>query len=671
MDVDVMTRVNRTKTATATLPWLMYPWLAELQHLGVLRAMDVEFAQFFAQKQPTQLQEAACLVASLLSAHVGRKHLCLALDSVKATDPFSLGVMATELRLPTVVIDDALLTQFNHVAHVQGRELPPEHALLVVQRGKLYLARYWHYEHALACALLQRQQQHTALDLNTAKTWLDKLFVDHASTIDWQKMACAVASVNQFSVITGGPGTGKTTTVTRLLLLLNAVAETNLPVVRLVAPTGKAAMRLSESIKDAKVKLAGQLKANEDVATQHLITHIVDDASTIHRLLGVIPHSATFRFNQERRLPLDVLIVDEASMVDLPLMAKLVSALPDHAKLILLGDKDQLASVEAGSVMGDICDLPNLVSGDYECGSQQFGVLQHLVNYPLVSSSAPKLFSDSVIALRVSHRFDAKSGIGKLAKAVNNGDTREIQAIVAATISGPEAHSAFPDVVFHSHTANDIAALVQSAAQRYRKTFQMIRQCQDTVHEHVVDVLESFNRFRVLCALRRSEYGVEQLNQSIEQALYRQGMVQLTDQSGRWYVGKPIMISANDYQLSLFNGDIGILLPDAEGRLKAWFIQPDGTVLSVFPNRLPAHETVYAMTIHKSQGSEFDEVAILLPDHKYIGAQSIVTRELVYTGITRAKSALHLYAEPSILLRSAQITTQRASGLAERLYSTV
>lgn len=644
---------------STALPWVQYSWLVTLQTLNLVRPIDVEFAQYFAQQQNADHREFACWLATLVSVHLGRKHLCLSINAIEQHELVLLAANQPELSIPHFAISESLISALKGVATLQQEsEHPDLDAILVLQRGKLYFARYWNYEKSLADQLRSRQTQWSQIDPLLAKQWLDKLFAEQ-TTIDWQKMACAVASLRQFSVITGGPGTGKTTTVTRLLLLLNALAKNNLPVVKLVAPTGKAAMRLSESIKEAKQKLSKQLNAADSLTTQSLIDNIVDDAATIHRLLGVIPHSANFRFTAQRRLPLDILIVDEASMVDLPLMAKLVSALPDHAKLILLGDKDQLASVEAGSVMGDICRLPNLTSGEYQCGQQQQPLLQQLTGYKINAVAQPQQFADSVIALRVSHRFDANSGIGKLATAVNKGDGQSISALIRQP---PQ------DIALFQHSATDVASLVQHSAQQYRETFQLIRQLGAEAYQHVVEVLASFNRFRVLCALRRSEFGIEMLNQRIEQALYRQGLIQINEQTGRWYVGKPIMISANDYQLNLFNGDIGILLPDSAGRLKAWFIQPDGSVCSVFPNRLPAHENVYAMTIHKSQGSEFDEVAILLPDHKYIGAQSIVTRELVYTGITRARKSLQLYAEPSILLRSAQITTQRASGLAERLY---
>ncbi|MEG0010279.1 MAG: exodeoxyribonuclease V subunit alpha, partial [Aeromonas sp.] len=461
-------------------------------------------------------------------------------------------------------------------------------------------------------ALLARAQAASELSA------LDML-VPEALCCNGQKLAAATAAARPFAVISGGPGTGKTTTVAKLLAILveTGLQQGKAPAIRLVAPTGKAAARLTESIGSALQAL--------DLAPE-VVTAIPTEAGTLHRLLGVIPSRSQFRHHKGNPLHLDLLVVDEASMVDLPMMARLLDALPKSARLILLGDKDQLASVEAGAVLGDICSF---ISQGISLGQADW--LSRQTGYRLQGSSTGAPVRDSLCLLAKSWRFDKHSGIGQLARACNDGDVAALEAVWG---------QGFNDISLHPWVGDAYEGLIALGVEGYGAYLKAAREGQDPAA-----VFEAFNGFQILCALRDGPFGVEGLNQRLELALSRVGLVQ---RDGDWYAGRPVMVVRNDHGIGLYNGDMGLCLPDDTGRLKVWFEQPDGSLRSLLPSRLPPHETVYAMTIHKSQGSEFAHTVLVLPD----GPSPLLTRELVYTGITRAKARLALYGDRALLAQA-------------------
>ncbi|WP_310597967.1 exodeoxyribonuclease V subunit alpha [Aeromonas aquatica] len=462
---------------------------------------------------------------------------------------------------------------------------------------------------------------------------LDAL-VPEALCCNGQKLAAATAAARPFAVISGGPGTGKTTTVAKLLAILveTGLQQGKATAIRLVAPTGKAAARLTESIGAA---LQGLDLAPEVVAA------IPTEAGTLHRLLGVIPGRSQFRHHAGNPLHLDLLVVDEASMVDLPMMARLLDALPRHARLILLGDKDQLASVEAGAVLGDICSFT--AQG---MSPEQADWLSRQTGYRLQGTPAGAPVRDSLCLLTKSWRFDQYSGIGQLARACNDGDGAALEAVWSA---------GFKDISLHPWVGEAYEALIAQGVEGYGAYLKAAREGMDPAA-----VFKAFNGFQLLCALRDGPFGVLGLNERLELALSRAGLIQ---RDGDWYAGRPVMVVRNDHGIGLYNGDMGLCLPDETGRLKVWFEQPDGSLRALLPSRLPPHETVYAMTIHKSQGSEFAHTVLVLPD----SPSPLLTRELVYTGITRAKARLDLYGDRALLAQAVRKKTERYSGLAQRL----
>jgi len=567
---------------------------------------------------------------------------------------------------------------------------------LVVMQGRLYFSRYWFYQQQVFYTISSRL--HSVSDQTQAQTkelsnTLQTLFVQDANKEtaqpDWQMLAAANACLNRFSVITGGPGTGKTTTVTRLLAALIS-QQPNLRIA-LAAPTGKAAARLVESILAAKAKLAQAFP---------LAAKIPVASFTLHRLLGWRPDG--FSYNHKKTLPYDLVIVDEASMVDLPMMAQLMEALAANTRLILLGDKDQLASVEAGSVLGDLCDSGVMVNGypahglqadrskqlEALCGMQQ-GYLNEYIE-----ANAP-LMANSLTQLRVSHRFTQDSGIGKLAAAVNAGQFSQVQ----------QSFTQYDDIHCYTNLAapfsKDLttqtreaeAAWQQQVINGYSQYLQAIEQ-----GESPYQVLQLFNKFQLLCALRQGSSGLQALNDRVQSLLQNRGLLNIDNHQGagfnhsseqsRWYVGRPVMISRNDYELNLFNGDIGIAMMVeskvggiaegiADGRkgkkeLRVCFATEDTSadssaqpkVRQLLPTRLPSHETAFAMTVHKSQGSEFADVALVLPDNH----SPVISRELIYTAITRAKKSFSLYSNDEVLAAGVNSQIERASGLRDLLF---
>lgn len=677
--------------------------LAKAKKISVL---DHQFAKFIAQFESDGL---VVLAAALISYQSNQGHVCVYLDSSALSTLFGLNEFDLQQHIRPLLAqlpDGVNQWHTAMITALQNSESQGENAPLTLQDNRLYLQRYWQNEQHISEFLINRSTQinyqnikeplQTLFNVDLAFCWqkLNELksqglslatfcsdyfhlrndigietdaLVEYltniesideleqlsqqftpAQCIDWQQVAVAQACANQFSVISGGPGTGKTTTVTKLLALLVHLSQNSLSQIKgsltieLVAPTGKAAARLTESISGAidKLNVSDEIK-------RAIPTH----ASTIHRLLGVIPNRVDFKHNHRNPLHVDVLIVDEASMIDISLMAKLLSAIAPHTKLILLGDKDQLSSVEAGAVFADICQGISQGPNYSENAKQWLNTqTEFLVNDVCYSSHDKTVIDDGLCLLQKSYRFNEKSGIGALAKAVNNGDVNELKAVW---------NKGFDDISLTSGEQNQ-QSIVQLSVMGYKNYLNSAKHINS--EEDVAALLKQFNQFQLLSPVREGNFGIDGLNEKIEQQLARHKFISLNQ--GTWYVGRPIMIVSNDHSQQLFNGDIGIVLPPLDGdaqltQNRVYFKMADGSIKSFLPSRLPDHETVYAMTIHKSQGSEFDDVVISIPP-KWT---PLLTRELIYTGITRAKKTVSIFTDVGILQKAALTKTQRFSGL--------
>ncbi|MEQ5803032.1 exodeoxyribonuclease V subunit alpha [Halomonas sp. H10-9-1] len=744
----------------AALFALLDRWVAR----GWLRSLDRAFAVFLYReaKAANEVSEASpllLLAAALASHQLGRGHVCLDLAQTLATPDLALSLppegdsLEDPPPLPSRVMAALELDAWRAALAQPDLVAPGPGSTPLVLAGsrehpRLYLRRYWQHEQDIHTRINERlgdaKGDDETPDATRLRPILDALFPDRGETnpqIDWQKAACALAGRSRFAVITGGPGTGKTTTVVRLLALLQALAlgeneGKGALRIRLAAPTGKAAARLNESISaqvsrlplDELVAATGLTTTLERVASEdearrsptktrslravneqfekdsnaasssavaHLREVIPKEVSTLHRLLGSRPDTRRFRHDRHNPLPLDVLVVDEASMVDVGMMAAMLEALPPRARLVLLGDKDQLASVEAGSVLGDLCARAE--GGHYTPATAEW--LSQATGQPLPTETLDadgQPLDQAIAMLRVSHRFTADSGIGQLAAAINLDaePAAKRRAITTALTHG------FADLSHLKLSADDERGLARLAVTGCPERFALHQTSaraadappvgyrhflttmaegrpaddadQAAFDDWAREVLAAHGDFQLLCALRRGPWGVEGLNERVRQALEREKLIDSQDGRQRWYPGRPVLVTRNDYGLGLMNGDIGITLdlprpgtaPGDNNRhlLRVAFPATDGTnrIKWVLPSRLQAVETVFAMTVHKSQGSEFTHAALVLPDTP----NPILTRELVYTGITRARHWLTLVETGrGQLMDAAQQRVMRVSGL--------
>jgi exodeoxyribonuclease V alpha subunit len=449
--------------------------------------------------------------------------------------------------------------------------------------------------------------------------------------LPWQTAAAISGALNNFTIITGGPGTGKTTTVAKLLAVLFSMNPSLK--VALAAPTGKAAARMAESLKAASAK---------GLNSSELFNRL--QPSTIHRLLRNVPGTTRFKFNADNPLHYDVVIIDECSMIDVALFAKLLDAIGKKTRLIMLGDKDQLASVEAGSLFGDLCQLQETIN---RFSNERISFINSFVpeeekKLPDSNGDNPgTILSQHIIELKDSHRFSDTKGIGRFSKAVISNNVPVLQEFIDVSQD---------DQV--SIDVNGSHAVFEEFILGYKEYI---------LEKNISAALRSLNKLRVLCAVREGDQGLYTLNRHIEEFLRRKGLLK---HAGEFYEHRPVMITRNNYRLGLYNGDTGILRYDEHGVLRAWFENTEGKIISVLPVYLTQIETVFAMTIHKSQGSEFDSVMVVLPVSTRSG---LLTRELLYTAVTRAKIKVVIRSTPEIILDTALQQVDRGSGISDRL----
>lgn len=689
--------------------------LAAWRASGLVRALDLALARQLVEADPG-MPATLVLAAALVAQAEGSGHACLdlawlAADPVGCTGwPESEGARLREaLQALPASADQARAAwqERSSLAHARdaGQDAP---APLVLDGHRLYLSRLWGCERRVAAQVFQRASRMRPADgeledVAVLRGWLSALFSEDrpappaldsggpssatgtggpaGAEQDGQRLACALVLRSGWTVLTGGPGTGKTYTAARMLAMLWAAHPGPQPLrVGLAAPTGKAAARLRQAIERTLLSLRARLPrvvrgSGQDAQVPESLPSGFGPALTLHKLLGARPGTRRFAHDAQHPLDLDVLLVDEASMVHLELMDALLEALPPNTRVVLLGDRDQLASVEAGSVLADLC-----------AGAEGVGwPLQSVEWVRSISGQALPIAAGPVAAHRQqtvtlsrTHRF--AGGIGALAAAVNRGDAAasiELLSRAGQDAGGDPQRDIAAISGRLDHAVASLAADGRPGAPGgYGDYLSWMGSPRPELRREdfaawVAQLLERFDRFRVLCALREGPQGVQGLNLAIERELARRGWLPST--RGAWYEGRPVMVTRNEAALGLFNGDIGVVLhtPGVAGRdgrsssggLRAWFPGVDGPH-SVSVNRLTDVETAFAMTVHKSQGSEFGHVALVLPERD----NAVLSRELLYTGITRARQALTVCAgEPSVWLAAVARRTRRASGLADRL----
>jgi exodeoxyribonuclease V alpha subunit len=601
----------------------------ELKNSGCFFPIDIHFAGLIARLNENPKRE-VILAAALASNSTQKRHVCLDLKSV-AGKPLSVNGETTGIKCPPLP-DWIDILKASRIVGTPGEFKP----LILDKSHRLYLYRYWHYENYLAARLRELAgSESPPLDYGILRDGLNRLFPsDKSGIIDYQKIAAFIAVTRRLCVISGGPGTGKTATIARILALL--LEQNQALRIALCAPTGKACAGLKESIRENKdsLNIADSIKSL-----------IPDTAFTIHRLLKTIPHSPYFRHDDRNPLPFDVLIVDETSMVDLALLAKLVSALLSKASLILLGDRNQLASVEAGAVMGDIFG-----SQESHSYSKSFCELHESVTGETIeyrrSAGAPAPLADCIVELSHSYRFGRESGIGVLSRKIIDNDINGACLILR--------ENKFNDVRwFFPSPQKNLSTIIKDYAGEWSEEY--------FADGDPLSILGRLNRRQVFCALREGPYGVKAINNLIDNILKSLMPDALV------HSRKPIIITENDYDLGLFNGDIGIILPDrdSDNKSRAFFIDSEGDLRKYPLSRLPAYEAAYAITVHKSQGSEFDEIMLILPDRD----SPVLTRELFYTALTRARQKAVIHGDENIIRACLARTSERMSALAEYLWT--
>ena len=618
-------------------------FITRLYDMDNFNKIDIHFARFIAMLAKENDPDIV-LASALVSQVTGDGDVCLDLRTYAGKTIQSQKEGDSKIRCPELPIWREKLIACPAVGP-PGEKRP----LILDQKNRLYLFRYWEYEHNLVEAI-QKKAQRTLnnLDYGILKESLRRLFPEVSTdTPDRQKLGAIVAALRNLCVISGGPGTGKTTTIAKILAVLLEQSRDQKLKICLAAPTGKASARMAEAIQVAKQELN---------CRSHIKDLIPREASTIHRLLKSIPDSPYFYHNAERQLPADLVVVDEASMVDLALMSKLVMALSDDTHLILVGDKDQLASVEAGSVLGDICGH-NAKDGFVNDFYQELDCTGAEKLDPIIQQChAGRGLHDCIVLLKNNYRFAAESGIGGVSRAVNQGNFERAVSLIADTQRLDINREVY------ATTGDFYLSLKEQVLEGYTRYFET-----GDPHEAIV----RFQEFQILCAVKKGPFGVDAINRFSEIVLMERGLIDpVVLKNHVWYPGRPVLITRNDYQLGLFNGDIGITMPDVASNganLRVFFPGSDGKPRVFLPHRLPAHETVFAMTIHKSQGSEFDKIVLVLPNTD----SPVLTRELLYTGITRAKERVAIWGHDEILRLTIDRKLKRTSGLRDALWDSI
>jgi len=596
--------------------------------------LDRHFAGFITRLSGIDSEE-LMLASLLVSSRTAKGDICVNIPEIagkRIADVF--GDASQSLRFPEYKTWLSILKE-SQVVGGHGDYRP----LILDDSGRLYLYRYWEYEQLLAKNITARiTEPPLTVDRALLRDGIERLFPkDDNLQTDWQRVAACASAVRRFLVISGGPGTGKTSTVIKILALLleQALAKGQGHSIALAAPTGKAAARLKESI---------TLSLQSLNCSDEIKAFIPEETFTIHRLLGTRVGSPYFRFNADNQLTHDIVVVDESSMADLALMSKLFQAVPLSSQIILLGDRDQLASVESGAVLGDICD-----TGNKHVHSEGFAaIVKSSADEKIESSNREPLIADSLVMFNKSYRFESDSGIGAFSQAVKMGNADAALQILKA--------DAFDDIHFtQCADAKQLSsALVSQVINGYRPYLR---------EDDHAEAFRLFSGYTILCALRHGPWGVEAINSAVERILRAAGLINPVN---RWYCGRPVMVTRNDYVIRLFNGDVGIVLPDLADRSnqRVYFPSAEGTFRKILPLQLPEHETAYAMTVHKSQGSEFDRVLLLLPDRE----SPVLSRELLYTAITRARKRVEVWGTENILRFMINNPTRRTSGLRDALW---
>ena len=635
---------------------------------GLFNDIDIYFAELVCRLARDE-NSYALFLAALLASYVvnDRRQICLPLTGLP--ENFSVWLLSgNEIDLDAESVARLATLQWPenweavlaaHAAVTGPEDAHLKQHLLVLDNGRLYLQRYWDYEQRLAEMIKLRLKASPAIfpsstrPLSEVAPRFAGVFADNS--LNYQAAAVCAGLRNRFTIISGGPGCGKTSVVTAIAALwLESEPSVR---ITLCAPTGRAQARLRQALLEES-----EFLDLPDAVKEKLINL---QSATIHRLLGYRPGRG-FRYFGENRLPVDLLIVDEASMVPLTLMANLFTALPEACKVILLGDRNQLASVEAGAVLGDLSSTgaENFFSDSFMADFARLtGTAVAGLPSPAVPAGEPGaeklLFQDHIIELEKSYRFAPDGGIARLQREILTpfaGDKNRLPEILTNDASG--------EVGLRYLSGAGLGC--ESALYSFLSEIKIEFAGREVPFRSYIDAPDiktafaMFAGFRLLSPLRRGPLGVGNLNRIMMQVVGGSGF-------GRYSQGASVMITRNAPQLGLYNGDIGLVWPDESGRLMVWFEQADGDFTPFTPLQLPGHESAFATTVHKAQGSGFQKVVLVWPG----GNPALLTREMLYTGITRAARRVEIWlpekASLNLLVAACGCQVERSSGLLQAL----
>ncbi|MCH8557554.1 MAG: exodeoxyribonuclease V subunit alpha [Balneolia bacterium] len=637
-----------------------FPGLTEkLREAGVLESIDLALMRFFRHKGVKN--ESVILTIGLLSASNRLGHSALDIELLNDNPATIFGRPGKEM--PSFGSYKADLKSLSVCEMIGAPSAVKQPVLPVILDGRrLYFNRFFSYENQISekirkLSMASARSSDSEAVPDELKRWFGGLFDSGPESL-YQRVSGVAALNRRLTVVTGGPGTGKTYAVLRILTLLIAQSEGRTPSIAIAAPTGKAANRVRESLANGLDELRKSSQAKlpefEDIAD-----HIPSKAQTIHRLLGSRYRSTMFKHNRDNPLPYDIIIIDEASMIDIALMSKLLDALHGNSRLILLGDKHQLASVESGAVFADICSSPELnrFSRSFADFCSSAGIT--LPDENIVPDEEAAEMDDAIVELEYSRRFSSESGIGRLASLINKGDAEGAIRLLE------EGHD---DIIWHQKAPLDCLGEVMPDIKAQFESYKA------SALSHS-EKLQNMTRFQILCAHRKGEGGVDEINVDIERRL---GIRVSDKEGGQWYEGRPVMMTRNDYQLKLYNGDTGITVLSGDEysdqrrlrvAVEAFDTADDGDkseAVSLRPvAQLQEMETCWALSVHKSQGSEYGTIFLALPKED----SPVLTRELIYTAVTRAKKKVIIAGSRKMLKSAITRKTLRFSGLADRLRS--
>ncbi|URJ25333.1 exodeoxyribonuclease V subunit alpha [Candidatus Blochmannia ocreatus (nom. nud.)] len=624
--------------------------------LGICNFLDIQFARLLTLSSRNNLhhnvKDVLALASVSLSAFVRSGHVCLPISLLVSGELFT--EMHSELlheihkKLGILSIDDWLDLLYKSPAVSNGALVTP----LVLENGRLYLYNMWQDECIVARFFSQECCSET-FHVKRVFNILNQLFPDNYTEISWHKIAAAIGIIRNRVLISGGPGTGKTSMIAKMIAAILLYSSNNAMNIKITAPTGKAAALLTASFNS----MIGGISQLDTC----YFSNIPEKAMTLHSFLKNWLHKGNnFYYSNLSYKSLDLLVIDEASMISLSILAQVALALKPETKVIFFGDQHQLSSVEPGFIFQDLCKFKK-----FHYSNRLSQEVKQCTGHDIVCSNTDEFIGcntytnfsnyngiiDGICTLNKNYRFSENSGIGQLAYFIKLGDYNHILSALTS--------NTYTDIYYNDMSCLDknYVKMIINCAMKYSAYLKILQSSVMTTES----ILEHFNRYRVLCVLRDGPFGIEKINSYIEQLLHEEGLIQLHN-SGN-YIGRPILILKNSPSLGLYNGDTGILLSNNENKLSAYFLLPTNIMKIVPIYQLPAYETCFAMTVHKSQGSEFKCITIILPNQY----TPILTRELLYTAVTRARQSIFLYGTDQIIMRSVRTITHRYSGLYSRL----